>query len=165
MATHSSIFAWGVPWTETSMVGYILWGRRESDTTERLNNSVVVAVQWLSCIWLCDPTDCSTPGFPVLHYLTEFAQTHVRWVSDAIQPSPLLSPSPVFSLSQCRALFQWVSSSHQVANILKLQHQSFQWIFRVIYPKRENANQATMFIFKHYKVFSSLFWINCWNSF
>ena len=45
MATHSSIFAWGVPWTETSMVGYILWGRRESDTTERLNNSVVVAVQ------------------------------------------------------------------------------------------------------------------------
>ena len=45
MATHSSIFAWGVPWTETSMVGYILWGRRESDTTERLNNSIVVAVQ------------------------------------------------------------------------------------------------------------------------
>ena len=36
---------------------------------------------------LCDPMDCSTPGFPVLHYLSEFAQTHVHWVHDAIQPS------------------------------------------------------------------------------
>ena len=57
--------------------------------------------------------DCSMPGFPVLHYLPEFAQTHVHWVSDAIQPShPLLSPSPpAFSLSQHRGLFQWVGSS------------------------------------------------------
>ena len=45
----------------------------------------------LSCLTLCDPIDCSTPGFPVLHYLPEVAQTHVHWVSDAIQPSrPLL---------------------------------------------------------------------------
>ena len=44
-----------------------------------------------SCLSLCDPMDCSTPGFPVLHYLLEFAQTHVHWVSDAIHPSyPLL---------------------------------------------------------------------------
>ena len=42
-----------------------------------------------------DPMDCNTPGFPVLHYLSEFAQTHVHWVDDAIQPShPLLLPSP-----------------------------------------------------------------------
>ena len=41
----------------------------------------------------CDPMDCSTPGFPVFHHLSELAQTHVRWVGDAIQPShPLLSP-------------------------------------------------------------------------
>ena len=40
--------------------------------------------------------DCSTPGFPVLHYLPEFAQTHVHWVNDAIQPShPLSLPSPL----------------------------------------------------------------------
>ena len=61
-----------------------------------------------SCLTLCDPMDCSTPGFPVHHYLPEFAQTHVHWVSDAIQPShPLPSPSPpALSLSQHQGLFQ-----------------------------------------------------------
>ena len=45
---------------------------------------------------LCDPMDCSMPGFPVLHHLPELAQTHIHWVSDAIQPSrPLSSPSPL----------------------------------------------------------------------
>ena len=54
------------------------------------------------CLTLCDPMDCSTPGFPVLHHLPEFVQTHVHWVNDAIQPShPLLPPSPpAFNLSQ-----------------------------------------------------------------
>ena len=73
--------------------------------------------------------DCSMPGFPVHHQLAELAQTHVCWVSDASQPShPLLSPSPpAFNLSQHQGLFQWVSSSHQVAKVLEfqLQHQSF----------------------------------------
>ena len=56
--------------------------------------------------------DCSTPGFPVHHQLPEFAQTHVHWVGDAIQPShPLSSPSPpAFNLSQHQGLFQWVGS-------------------------------------------------------
>ena len=84
-----------------------------------------------SCPTLCDPMDCSTPGLPVHHQLPEFTQTHVHWVSDAIQPShPLSSPSPpAFNLSQHRGLFKWVSSSHQVAKVLELQlqHQSFQW--------------------------------------
>ena len=68
-----------------------------------------------SCLTLCNPMDCSTPGFPVHHQRLEFTQTHVHWVRDAIQPShPLLSPSPpAFSLSQHQGLFQWVSSSHQ----------------------------------------------------
>ena len=43
-----------------------------------------------SCLILCDPMDCSAPGFPLLHYLPEFAQTHVHWVGDAIQPSHYL---------------------------------------------------------------------------
>ena len=77
--------------------------------------------------------DCSTPGSPVLHQLLELAQTHIHRVSDAFQPShPLLSPSPpAFNLSQHHSLFQWGSSSHQVAKVLEfqLQHQSFQWIF------------------------------------
>ena len=83
---------------------------------------------------LCDPMDASTPGLPVHHQLQEFTQTHVHWVSDAIQPShPLSSPSPpALNLSQHQGLFQWVSSSHQVAKVLELQlqHQSLQWIFR-----------------------------------
>ena len=57
---------------------------------------------------LCDPMDCSRPGFPVLHYLLVFAQTHVHWIHDAIQPShPLLPASlPALSLSKYRGLFQ-----------------------------------------------------------
>ena len=53
----------------------------------------------LSCLILCNPMDCSTPSFPVLHYLPELAQTHVYWIGDAIQPShPLPSPSPLPSI-------------------------------------------------------------------
>ena len=87
-----------------------------------------------SCLTLCDPMDCSTPGLLVHHQLPELTQTHVHWVGDAIQPShPLLPPSPPdFSLSQHQGLFKWVSSLHQVAKVLEfqLQHQFFQWIFR-----------------------------------
>ena len=83
-----------------------------------------------SCPTLCDPMDCSTPGFPVLHHL---AQTHAHWVGDVIQTShPRSSPSPAFNLSQHQGLFKWVSSSHHVTKLLELQlqHQSFRWIFR-----------------------------------
>ena len=86
------------------------------------------------CPTLCDPIDCSISGFPVHHHLLELAQTHVHEVSDAIQPShPLSSLSPpAFNLPQHQGLFQWVSSLPQVAKVLelRLQHQSFQWIFR-----------------------------------
>ena len=96
-------------------------------------NCVVVAVVQ-SCPTLCNPIDCSTPGFPVLHHLLELAQTHAHWVSNVIQLShPLLSPSPpALNLSQHQGLFKWIGSSHQVAKVLELQlqHQSFQWIFR-----------------------------------
>ena len=62
-----------------------------------------------SCLTLCDPMGCSMPGFPVLHYVPEFTQTHVHWIDDAIRPShPLLPPSPfTFNLSQYHGLFQW----------------------------------------------------------
>ena len=61
-----------------------------------------------SCLTLCDPMDCSTPGFPVHHQLLEPTQTHVHCISDAIQPSHLLSypSSPAFNLSQHQSLFQ-----------------------------------------------------------
>ena len=82
------------------------------------------------CPTLCDPTDCSTPGFLVLHYLLELAQTHAHQVGDAIQPShPLSSPSPPApNPSQHQGLFKCVNSSHEVAKVLEFQpqHQSFQ---------------------------------------
>ena len=64
-----------------------------------------------SCLTLCDPIDCSTPGFPVHHQLLELAQTHVHRVGDVIQPShPLSSPSPpAFNLSQHQGLLQWMN--------------------------------------------------------
>ena len=81
-------------------------------------------VQSFSHVWLCDPTDCSTPGLPVFHRLPELTQTHVHWISDAIRPTcPLLPSPPAFSLSQHQGLFQEVGSSHQVVKVLELQHQ------------------------------------------
>ena len=73
-----------------------------------------------SCPTPCKPMDCSTPGFPIHYQLPELIQTHVHRVTDAIQLShSLSSPSPpALNLSQNQGLFQWVSSSHQVAKVL-----------------------------------------------
>ena len=75
-----------------------------------------------SCPTFCDPMDCSMPGFPVLHYLLELAQTHVHWVSDAIQPSHHLSfPSPpTFNPSQNQ-----VFSNMSVLRMRCLKYWSF----------------------------------------
>ena len=86
------------------------------------------------CPTFCDSMNCSMPGLPVYHQLPESTQTHVHWVGDAIQPShPLSSPSPpALNLSQHLGLFQWISSSHQLAKVLEfhLQHQCFRWTLR-----------------------------------
>ena len=58
------------------------------------------------CPTLCNPLDCNTTGFPVFHHLPEFAQTHIHWVGNAIQPSqPLSSPSPPASIFSCIRVF------------------------------------------------------------
>ena len=74
-----------------------------------------------SCLTLCNSMNCSMPGLPVHPQLLEFTQTHVHWVGDATQPShPLSSPSPpALKLSQHQGLFKWVSSSYQVAKVLR----------------------------------------------
>ena len=93
------------------------------------------------CLTLCDTVNCSMPGFSVLHYLPEFAQTHVHWVSDATQchpshprwlrwnPHTLLLPSifPTIRSFLMRLLF---ISGGQVLEF-QLQYQSSQWIVRV----------------------------------
>ena len=90
-----------------------------------------------SCSTLWDPINCSMPGFLILHCLPECAQTHVHWVSNAIQLShPLFYPSSLaLNLSQHQDLSQWVGCLHQVAKLselqFQLQHQFGQWIFRV----------------------------------
>ena len=96
-------------------------------STAYLNISLFSSVQFnsvaQSCLTLCDPMNCSTPGLPVHHQLSEFTQTHVHWVSDAIQLShPLSSPSPPApNPSLHQSFFQWVNSSHEVAKVLEFQ--------------------------------------------
>ena len=83
------------------------------------------------CPTLCDPMDCCMQHFLVHPQRPELTQTHVHWVCNAIQPShPLSSPSPpAFNLSQHQGLLHCVSCLHQLARVLELQHQLFQWIF------------------------------------
>ena len=113
---------------------------KDSSMTESagiISDNLPISVQFSSvvqsCLTLCNLMDCSMPGLPVHHQHPEL--THVSScpssLGDANQSfHSLSSPSPAFNLSQCPGLFQWVSSSHQVAKVLELQYQSFQWILR-----------------------------------
>ena len=96
-----------------------MWEKRPTKPFSSVQFSSVAQ----SCPTLCDPMSHSTPGLPVHHELPEFTHTHVHRVGDAIQPSHLLSsPSPPFpNLSQHQGLFQWVSSSHEMAKVLEFQ--------------------------------------------
>ena len=139
----STLADWSMDWLICSCIQegkHQVFARSESIATEvwSVNQHLgVCSVQFSpqSCPALCDSMDCSKPVFPVHHQLPELTQTHVHRVGDVIQPShPLLSPSPpAFNLSQHQGLFEWVGSLQQVAKILEfqLQHQSFQWIFRI----------------------------------
>ena len=143
MATHCSILAWRIPWTEE--LGRLPRVIMSQTRLKRLNthtrpsqsgnhqsafslygftySGYFISVESCNvCAWLlsiqfpsiaqsrrtlCDPMDCSTPGFPVLHQLPELTQIHVHRVSDAIQPSCPLSPPfpPAFNLSHYQGFF------------------------------------------------------------
>ena len=127
-------------------------------------NMVVFVVQSPSPFWLCNPMNCSVAGFPVLHYLPEFAQTHVHWVSDAVSSSV---PSFSFCLQSFPALgsLQRVSSLHQVAKALKLQlqHQSFQWIsglisFRIDWFALLAVQGTLKSLLQHHSLKASILW-------
>ena len=100
-----------------------LTGRFFTEPPGKPRSTVQFSLVAQSCLTLCDPMNCSTPDLPVHHQLPEFTQTHVHWVSDAIQPShPLSSPSPpATNPSQHHSLFQWVNSSREVAKVLEFQ--------------------------------------------
>ena len=121
------------PWNSNNLESWFFYGKFfiVSEECSWISHSVQFSSVAQSCLTLCNPMNHSMPGLPVHHQLLEFTQTHVHWVGDAIQPShPLSSPSPPApNPSQHQGLFQWVSSSHQVAKVLEfqLQHQSFQW--------------------------------------
>ena len=125
MATHSSTLAWKIPWMEEP-------GRLQSMGLQRVRHDWATSltfIQWRICcccccssfaklcLTLCDSTDCSKPGFPVLHHLQKFAQVHVHCIGDVLQPSYSLMPSSALNLSQHQGLCQWVGCSHQEAKI------------------------------------------------
>ena len=97
----------------------VLWVRK----SQGVINLCCSVIQ--SCLTLCDHMDCSTPGLPVPHHLLEFAQVHVHFIDNAVQPSHPLMPSSPSALnhSQHQVLFQWVVCSHQMTRILEL-HRS-----------------------------------------
>ena len=103
-----------------------------------------------SCRTLCDPLDCSTPGFPVHNHLPELAQSHVHWVGDGIKPShPLLSLSfPAFNLSQHQSLFQWVSSLHQThwKKLWCWERSYFVFIFRETPARKQQQSNILRLI-------------------
>ena len=131
----------GVPWMRRKSVLFLIQGAAELGLWKKtawiqsviltlilfcfvfkVFSSVQFSSVTQSCLTLCHPMDCSTPGFPVYYQFPELTQTHVGWVRDAVQPShPLSSPSPAFSHSKHQGLFKWVSSSHQVAKGLVFQ--------------------------------------------
>ena len=109
MAPHSIILAWKIPWTEEP--SRLQSNRVQRAGHERATEHVFVVVQ--SCPTLCNTMDCNTPGFPDFCYLQEFAQIHVQWVGDAVQPSHPLSTQHacLMTLPVCRALtYSTVSS-------------------------------------------------------
>ena len=105
-------------WYIYTMEGYSGLKRNAFESVlMRWTSSVQYSSVGQSCLTVCEPMNHSMPGLPVHHQHPEFTQTHIHWVSDAIQPShPLSSPShPSLNLSQHQGLFKWVGSLHQVA--------------------------------------------------
>ena len=99
LTTPSSILAWEIPWTEelalrSQRVRYYLVTKQQQRRTKSVTGEIKSWYRSVAKLYmtLCDPMDCSMPGFSILHYLLESAQIHIHWVGDAIEPSHPLSP-------------------------------------------------------------------------
>ena len=133
LATHPSILAWRIPWTEEPG-GWQSMRSQRSDVTEWLgtHSTCIPCVFQLQLGETGELTQVESVQFSSVAQSCPNLRPHEpQPATDAIQPShPLSSPSPpALNLSQHQGLFQWVNSSHQVAKVLEFhfQHQSFQW--------------------------------------
>ena len=110
-------------WTESQKKGtYSELGQRQNHLPNDSQFSSVAQ----SCPTFCNPMDCSTPGFPVHHQLPEFAQTHVHWVSNAIQPPhPLSSPSPPNNFVRKKT-----EQGSEIGQIVGVRKDKLDWVFR-----------------------------------
>ena len=130
------------------------------------------SVQSLSRVWLCDPMNRSMPGLPVHHQLPEFTQTHVHWVSDAIQPShPLSSPSPPapnpfqhqgLFLSQ---LFAWGGQSIGVsasASVLTMNTQDWSHLVWTGWISLQSKGLSFIYDISQILNFLTVFWFLIW---
>ena len=119
------------------------------------NVKLLLFSRW-SRVRLCNPMDCSTPLFPVLHYLLEFDETHVYWWCHPAISSFVITSPPALNLSQHQGLFQGVGSSHQVAKVLEtdeeLKHRASQRCGQFGLgggggglPQRRKGGKATLF--------------------
>ena len=117
-------------WSTSTTPGHVSGENSNCKRCMHLTFLVVVVLSWAMTL---RPHGLQHTRRPSPSLSPGGCSTHVPWVGDAIQPSyPRSSPAlPDFSLSQHQGLFQWVGFSHQVAKVLELHHQSFQWIFRV----------------------------------
>ena len=117
---------------------------------------------------LCDPTDCGTPGFPVLHYLPEFAQTHVHWAGDCIKPSHPVPYSSLFafSFSQHQGLFgsgsalciRWPKYWHLNFSFSLFNEYSVLISFRIDWFDLLSVQETLKNLFKHYSSKASILW-------
>ena len=129
-----------IAWGNYSQYLVIIYNGKESENIY-MCIYICASVQFSSvtqlCLTLCDPMECSTPGLSVHHQLPEFAQTHVHWVGDAIQPShPLSSPSPpTFNLSQHQGFFpmsQFFTSGGQGIVYHSIHRSKWQLLYTTI---------------------------------
>ena len=118
-----------------------------------------------SCLTLCNPMNCSTPGLPVHHELPEFTQTHVYWVSDAIQAfHPLSSPSPpAFNLSQHQGLYKWVSFSQSIgvsasASVLPMNTQDWSPLGWTDWIPLQSVQGTLKSLLQHHSSKASIVW-------
>ena len=130
-----------------------VFGRKENimaSCCEFFGDSVQFSSVTQSCPTLWDPMNCSTPGLPVHHQLPEITQTHVHWVSDAIQPShPLSTPFPPapnpsqhqsFPMSQ---LFAWGGQSTGVSALASFLPKNTQGWSRLGYWTSSNKHHLS----------------------